>query len=315
MRALVITSPDGPSALSIKEVPDPVPPKGHLLVAVKAVGLNRADLLQTLGLYPAPEGLPQDIPGLEYMGVVEKAGGGFKKGERVMGLTPACAFAEKLAVNPKHVLRVPREVSDTDAAALVEAYTTAWDAVWLQAAIKKGQRLLIHAVGSGVGTAAVQLARAFGVTSVGTSRTQAKLDQAKPDVAILAGDPPAFAEKAGRVDVCLDLVGGPYFGETVEAMAPRGTIMVVGVTGGPSAEVPLRLVLGKRLRIIGTTLRARDDKERTALTAKTTRTLLPLFKRGKLKAVVSRVRPMSEAVQAFEQMAANDTFGKTVLTW
>ncbi len=316
MRALVITSPDGPSALSIKEVPDPVVPKGHLLVAVKAVGLNRADLLQSLGLYPAPEGLPQDIPGLEFMGVVEKAAGGFKKGDRVMGLTPACAFAEKLAANPKHVVRVPREVSDTDAAALVEAYTTAWDAVWLQAGIRSGQRLLIHAVGSGVGTAAVQLARALGVTSVGTSRTQSKLDQSKPDVPVLVnGDPPLFAEKAGPVDVCLDLVGGPYFAETIEAMALRGTIMVVGVTGGPSSEVPLRLVLGKRLRIIGTTLRARDDKERTALTAKFARDLLPLFKKGKLKAVVSQVRPMSEAVQAFEQMASNDTYGKTVLTW
>lgn len=315
MRALVITAPDGPSGLAIRDVPDPVPPKGHLLVSVKAVGLNRADLLQTLGLYPAPAGLPQDIPGLEYMGVVEKAGGGYRKGDRVMGLTPACAFAEKLAANPKHVLRVPKEVSDTDAAALVEAYTTAWDAVWLQAGIKKAQRLLIHAVGSGVGTAAVQLARALGVTSVGTSRTQSKLDQAKPDVPILVADPPLFAEQAGRIDVCLDLVGGPYFGETVEAMAPRGTIMVVGVTGGTRAEVPLRLVLGKRLRIIGTTLRARDDHERTALTARVARELLPLFKKGKLKAVVTQVRPMTEAVQAFEQMAGNDTFGKTVLTW
>jgi NADPH:quinone reductase-like Zn-dependent oxidoreductase len=315
MRALVIGSPDGPSALAINEVPDPVPPRGHLLVGVRAVGLNRADLLQTLGLYPAPEGLPQDIPGLEYMGVVEKASSGFKKGDRVMGLTPACAFAEKLAVNPKHVLRVPKEVSDTDAAALVEAYTTAWDAVWLQAGAKKGQRLLIHAVGSGVGTAAVQLARALGVTSVGTSRTQAKLDRAKPDVPVLVGDPPSFAKEAGPIDVCLDLVGGPYFLETVEAMAPRGTIMVVGVTGGPSAEIPLRAVLGKRLRIIGTTLRARGEQERTALTAKVARTLLPLFKKGTLKAVVSRVRPMTEAVQAFEQMASNETFGKTVLTW
>ncbi|MBL8955468.1 MAG: NAD(P)H-quinone oxidoreductase [Myxococcaceae bacterium] len=315
MRALVITDSDGPSGLSIQEVPDPVPPKGHVLIAVKAVGLNRADLLQSLGLYPAPPGAPRDIPGLEFMGVVEKSGGGIKKGERVMGLVPGGAFAEKLTASPKHLLRVPKTVSDTDAAAIAEAYTTAWDAVWVQAGIKRGQRLLIHAVGSGVGTAAVQLARALGVTSVGTSRTQAKLDQAKPDVAILAGDPPVFAEKSGPIDVCLDLVGGPYFGETVDAMAPRGTIMVVGVTGGPSAEVPLRSVLGKRLRVIGTTLRSRDDRERATITAKFARELLPLFKKGTLKAVVSSVRPMADAVQAFEQMAGNDTFGKTVLTW
>lgn len=315
MRALVIKSFDGPSALAIEEVPEPTPKKGELLIDVKAVGLNRADLLQTLGLYPPPPGHAPERPGLEYMGVVAKAASGFKKGDRVMGLVPAGAFSERICVNARHVLRVPRELSDTEAAALVEAFTTAWDALWLQAGAKKGQRLLIHAVGSGVGTAAVQLAKALGLTSVGTSRTQAKLDKAAPDIPVLVGDPPVFAEKTGACDLCLDLVGGPYFAETVEAMAPRGTIMVVGVTGGPSAEVPLRAVLGKRLRVIGTTLRSRDDKERTALTARFAKQIVPLFKKGKLKAVVSDVKPMTEAVQAFEAMAANETYGKTVLTW
>lgn len=315
MRALVIKDFEGPSCLSIEEVADPAPAKGELLIDVRAVGLNRADLLQTLGLYPPPPGHAPERPGLEYMGVVAKSGNGFKKGDRVMGLVPAGAFAEKLCVNSKHVLRVPKEVSDTDAAAFVEAYTTAWDAVWLQAGAKKGQRLLIHAVGSGVGTAAVQLARALGLKSIGTSRTQAKLDQAAPDVPVLVGEPPAFADLASPIDVCLDLVGGPYFPETVEAMGPRGTIMVVGVTGGPHAEVPLRALLAKRLRVIGTTLRSRDDRERTALTARFAKEIVPLLKKGKLKAVVSQVRPMTQAVQAFEQMAANETYGKTVLTW
>ncbi len=315
MRALVIKTFDGPEGLALEEVPEPAPKKGELLVDVKAVGINRADLLQTLGLYPPPAGHAPERPGLEYMGVVAKAASGFKKGDRVMGLVPGGAFSEKLCVSPRHVLRVPKEVSDTDAAALVEAFTTAWDAVWLQAGAKKGQRLLIHAVGSGVGTAAVQLAKVLGLTSVGTSRTAAKLEKAAPDVPVLVGDPPAFADKTGPCDVCLDLVGGPYFAETVEAMAPRGTIMVVGVTGGPTAEVPLRAVLGKRLRVIGTTLRSRDDKERAALTARFARELVPLFKKRKLKAVVSDVRPMTEAVKAFEAMAANETYGKTVLTW
>src|SRR5690606_6788491 len=138
----------------------------ELLVEVKAVGLNRADLLQSLGLYPPPPGHDASRPGLEYMGVVAKAAPGFKKGDRVMGLVPGGAFSERLCVSARHALRVPKEVSDADAAALVEAFTTAWDAAWLQGGLKKGQRLLIHAVGSGVGTAAVQLARALGVTSV-----------------------------------------------------------------------------------------------------------------------------------------------------
>lgn len=315
MRALVIKEFDGPSALSLEEVAAPTPQKGEVLIRVRAAGLNRADLLQTMGLYPPPPGYAPDRPGLEYFGTVEKTAGGLKAGTRVMGLVPAGAFSELICVDARHVLKVPKEVPDTDAAALVEAFTTAWDAIWLQAGAKKGQRLLIHAVGSGVGTAAVQLARALGLESVGTSRTQSKLDKAAPDVPILVSDPPAFAEKAGKVDLCLDLVGGPYFPETLDAMALRGTIMVVGVTGGPSAEVPLRTVLAKRLRIIGTTLRSRDAKERAALTAQFAKKLLPLFKARKLKAVVSAVRPMTEARAAFEAMASNETYGKTVLTW
>lgn len=316
MRALVITDSEDPAGLSIKEVPDPVPEKGHLLIDVKAAGLNRADLLQTLGLYPAPLGWPADIPGMEYCGVVAKAGSGFKKGDRVMGLVPAAAFAEKLAVSARHVIRVPKELSDTDAAALPEAFITAWDAAWVQAKVQKGQRLLIHAVGSGVGTAAVQLARALGVTSIGTSRTQWKLDRAAPDVPILVSDPPSFAEKTqGPIDVCLDLVGGRYFPETLDAMAQFGTVMVVGLTAGPSAETPLRTILSKRLHVIGTTLRSRGDKERTAMTSRFVKDVVPLFKKGKLKAVVSDVKKMTEAKAAFEAMASNDTYGKTVLTW
>jgi NADPH:quinone reductase-like Zn-dependent oxidoreductase len=187
--------------------------------------------------------------------------------------------------------------------------------VWLQAGAKRGQTLLIHAVGSGVGTAAVQLARALGVKSIGTSRTQAKLDQAAPDVPVLVKDPPAFGDAVRAVDVCLDLVAGTYFAPTLDVMNMRGTVMLVGVTAGPSAEVPLTTILGKRLRIIGTTLRGRDEKERAALFARFGKEIVPLFKRGKLKAIVSGVRPMAEAVQAFEAMAKNETFGKTVLTW
>ncbi|MBK7860709.1 MAG: NAD(P)H-quinone oxidoreductase [Archangiaceae bacterium] len=315
MRALVIAEAEGPSGLQLKEIEAPQPQKGELLVKVKAAGLNRADLLQTLGLYPAPPGYP-DVPGLEFCGEVLSGGPGFKKGERVMGLTPAGAFAEQLAIDCKQVIKVPKSMSDTEAAAVVEAFSTAWDAAWLQAKVKKGQRLLIHAVGSGVGTAAVQLARAFKVVSVGTSRTQKKLDQSGCDEKVLVEEPSSFASRCGApIDVCLDLVGGAYFAETLEAMAPRGTVMVVGLTAGPSAEVPLRTVLSKRLHVIGTTLRSRGPKERAALAQGFTRTLLPLFKQGHLKAEVGVVKPFSEARAAFEAMASNDTYGKTVLTW
>jgi NADPH:quinone reductase len=315
MRALRIVDPTGPSGLNLQDVADPSPAKGQLLVRVSAVGLNRADLLQSMGLYPAPPGVVPDIPGLEYCGVVEKPAGAFKRGDRVMGLVPGGAFAEKLVVDAAHALKVPKQLSDTDAAALVEAYTTAWDALWLQAGAKKGMRLLIHAVGSGVGTAAVQLSRVFGLTSIGTSRTQAKLDEARPDVPLLVGDSPSFADRVGGADLCLDLVGGPYFPETLAAMNTGGTVMLVGLTAGPTADVPLRTLLSKRLRVIGTTLRARDTNERTLLTRRFARQIVPLFAKARLTAVVGAVRPMTDAQQSFEAMARNDTFGKTVLTW
>jgi putative PIG3 family NAD(P)H quinone oxidoreductase len=317
MKAVVIAEPSGASGLRIQDVPDPVPGRGQLLVDVKAVGLNRADLLQSMGLYPPPPGVTE-IMGLEYCGVVAKAAGAFKKGERVMGLVPGGAFAEQVVVEAAHTLKAPKELSDTEAAGVVEAFMTAYDAIWLQAGAKKGQRLLIHAVGSGVGSAAVQLAKAFGLESVGTSRTQSKLDAAVYlglDVPLLVGDPPDFASKAEQPDLCLDLVGGNYFAETISAMAPRGTIMVVGLTAGATADTPLFQILGKRLRIIGTTLRSRADKERTFVTRRFARDVVPLFKKKKLKAVVTQLKPMSEVAKAFEQLANNETFGKTVLTW
>jgi putative PIG3 family NAD(P)H quinone oxidoreductase len=317
MKAVVIAEPSGAPGLRIQDVPDARPGRGQLLVEVKAVGLNRADLLQSMGLYPPPPGVTE-LPGLEYCGVVVKAAGAFRKGDRVMGLVPGGAFAEGLAVDAAHALKVPNELTDVEAAGVVEAFMTAYDAVWLQAGAKKGQRLLIHAVGSGVGSAAVQLAKAFGLRSIGTSRTQSKLDAAVYlglDVPLLVGDPPEFAAKAEAPDVCLDLVGGGYFAETIAAMAPRGTIMLVGLTAGATADTPLFQLLGKRLRVIGTTLRSRADKERTELTRRFARDVVPLFKKKKLKPVVTQTKPMTEVTKAFESMANNETFGKTVLTW
>jgi NADPH2:quinone reductase len=314
MKAVCIVEANGPQGLALKDVPEPSPDKGQLLIDVKAVGLNRADLLQSMGMYGEPTG----TLGMEYSGVVVRAAAGFKKGERVAGLTRTGAWAERLAVPANQVVRVPKRLSDTDAAAVVEAFATAYDAVWLQAKAKKGQTLLIHAVGSGVGTAAVQLARALGLKSVGTSRSQGKLDRAKElglETGLLVTDSIEFGSRAQQPDICLDLVGGAYFPETIAAMAPRGTIMLVGLTAGPSAEVPLFQLLGKRLRVIGTTLRARDDRERAALFKALARDVMPLFTKKKLKAVVSDVKPMAQFKEALEAMGRNETFGKVVLAW
>lgn len=315
MRALTIAEFDGPKSLKLAEVDEPTVGKDEVLVEVHAAGLNRADLLQSLGLYPPPKGYPADRPGLEFMGTVSKTKGTFRRGDRVMGLTVAGAFAERLAVHRKHLLRVPKPLTDNEAAGVPEAFMTGWDAIWLQGGAKPKNRVLIHAVGSGVGTAAVALCRAFGCVSVGTSRTESKLELARPDERIVVSDPPRFADAVRPIDVCLDLVGGSYFSETVEAMASRGTIMVVGLTAGSQVGVSLRTLLAKRLRVIGTTMRARSDTERSSLTAQFSKSVLPLFKSEKLKPVISNVYKMTEARAAFEAMASNQTFGKVILTW
>lgn len=325
MKALRSTANQGPDQLSLDEVPEPEVHSGQALVRVKAVGLNRADLLQTMGLYPAPAGAPQDIPGLELAGeVVQSRSSKVKNGARVMCLTAGGAFAELCAVDARHLMPIPKGLSFEEAAAIPEAFVTAYDAAWLQGALKKGQTLLIHAAGSGVGTAAVQLCKALGVHSVGTARTAAKLERLKPfglDVAVACGEGPKFVAAvreatAGRgADVVLDLVGGEYLPESLAATAQGGTVMLVGLTAGASAEVPLRTILSKRLHLVGTTLRARSADEKAALTARFVKQVLPLFGRGVLKPVVDSVIDAKDIGRGLNQLARNETFGKVVARW
>ena len=310
----------GPSSLIIQEVAAPVPKAGEVRVAVKATALNRADLLQTMGLYPPPEGYPPEIPGMEYAGVIEALGSGvsgWKVGDRVMGLVGGAAWAEQLVTRVRDLLPIPPRLSFAEAAAIPEAFITAFDALTLQGGMRAGQTVLIHAVGSGVGTAAVQWAKLVGAKSVGTSRTASKLERVKPlglDLGLLIdGEAPSFADKV-QADVVLDLVGGNYFPETLEAMAPHGVLILVGLTAGLSAEVPLRTILQKRLRVQGTTMRSRLPDEKAAINEAFARQVLPHFVSGKLKPVVGAKVPFSEIGTALQQLATNETFGKTVVT-
>jgi NADPH:quinone reductase len=326
MQAALSLNAEGPEGLRFTEVASPVPGPDEILVKVHATALNRADLMQTMGFYPAPPGAPPDIPGLEYAGTVAATGSRvrrWKNGDRVMGLVGGGAWAEELVTHEREAIAIPEGLSFSDAAALPEAFSTAFDALVLQAGMTLNSDVLIHAVASGVGTAALQLCQLFGARAIGTGRNDKKLARAASmglTRSVLVKDG-VFSAKvkqltAGRgCDIALDLVGGSWFAETIDAMAPQGTVMLVGLVGGASAEVPLRSLLGKRVRVQGTALRSRNLEEKIVVARAFEQRLVPSFTSGQLKPVVDAVLPMAELVPALQRLASNDSFGKLVLTW
>lgn len=326
MRAVVITRPGGPEVLELCEVAPPVAGEGEILVRVHAAGVNRADVLQREGGYPAPPGVPADIPGLEYAGEVAALGPGvtrWRAGDGVMGLVAGGAYAQFVTTHEATALAIPRDWSFDEAGAVPEVFLTAYDALVRQMRLAAGELVLIQAVGSGVGTAALQIAKAFGATVIGASRSAEKLAQAKRlglDVAIDASRE-SVAEAVRRqtdgagADVVLDLIGGPRWSETLAALALRGRLILVGLTAGRRAEVDLGIILSKRLGIVGTTLRARPLAEKIALAEDFARDILPLFAAGRMRPVVDRVFPMAAAAEAHRRMESDAHFGKLVLNW
>jgi len=325
MRAVFIKEFGGPENLEIRQVADPPRPAvGEVIVDVKSAGLNRADLLQRRGLYPAPKGYSQQIPGMEFSGIVSESGGetdDIKKGDRVFGLIAGGAQAEKVLMNSKHLAKVPEHMDLTEAGGIPEVYITAYDAVFTQAGLRSGETLLVHAAGSGVGLAAIQLAKAAGAKVIGTSRTVSKLERCREfglDEAIDAADG-SFAEKVlgltnrRGADVVLELVGGSYLTEDLKCLAQLGRIMLVGLTGGRNAELDLGAILAKRAKIIGTTLRGRSTEEKTDTTNAFAANVVPLFASGKLSANIDRVFPFEEVSKAHEYLESNKSFGKVVL--
>jgi NADPH2:quinone reductase len=326
VKAVVIARPGGAEVLELRDVPTPRPGVHEILVRVRAAGINRADVLQRIGQYPPPPGATADVPGLEYAGEVTELGvdaSAWKVGDRVMGLVPAGAYAEFIAVNEAVAMKVPAGWTFEAAAAVPEAFITAHDALFGQMGLSTGERVLIHAVGSGVGTAALQLAKAFGARTFGTSRTADKLVRARA----LGLDVPINSEREdvaevvkrgteGRgVDVVLDLVGGPALAASVAALARGGRMIVVGLAGGRSAPLDLGAVLSKRLTIVGTVLRARTLEEKIAVTAGFVREVLPLLEAGMVRPVLERSYPMAEAPEAHRHLESNAVFGKLVLRW
>ena len=319
-RAVFIRGAGGPEVLEIGDLVVRDPGGGELLVAVAAAGLNRADTLQRRGYYPAPKGVEPDVPGLEYAGTVAAVGPGvqrFSVGDRVMGISAGASMATQLVVHERETIPVPDGMSFEDAAAIPEAFLTAWDAI-VSAGTRPGDTLLIHAIGSGVGTAALQLARAMGIGVIGTSRTESKLARC----AELGSFEPLLVTEgtfskavAGRANVILDTVGAAYLVENIKSLAPQGTIITIGLLGGVSGQIPLALLLARRARIMGSVLRSRPLEEKAALAQDFQRRALPWFEDGTIRPVVDDVLAMTEVASAHARMERNQTFGKLVLAW
>ena len=327
MRAIVITSYEGIEGIGLREVGAPkAPTADRVRIRVHAAGLNRADLLQRQGKYPAPSGYPENIPGLEFAGEVEAVGEGvraWKSGDRVFGITAGGAQAELVVVAESNLARIPPELDWIEAAAMPEVFITAHDALFTRAGLQMGERVLIHAAASGVGTAAVQLAHAAGATVYGTSRSARKLELVRGlglDESITVGDSPQkFVERVQEltggdgVDVILDLVGGAYFPANLQALATRGRLVCVGTTAGRKSEIDLGLLLRKRVTIIGTVLRARSIEEKAEATHQFATQVLPLISGRGVRPVIDRVYPATDIRAAHEYLESNRSCGKIVL--
>ncbi len=310
MRAVTIR--DG--ALSVEEHPDPEPGPGEILVAIRAAGLNGADMLQRKGAYPAPPGSPADIPGLELAGEVSARGPGaerFEPGDRVMAVVGGGGQAELAVVHERAAMPVPETLEFPQAGGTPEVFVTAHDALFSQGGLRPGERLLVHGGAGGVGTAAVQLGRAAGALVTATVRNEGLRADVEGLGATAIG-PEEYVE-AGPFDVILELVGAPNMGGNVKALASGGRVVVIGVGAGFKAEVNLVALMGKRGTIRASTLRARPLEEKAAASRLVEKEVLPLFEAGALTVPVAETFPLDEVEAAYERFAKGGKFGKVVL--
>jgi len=322
MKAICYRGAGGLEVIGLEDRPDPVPGPGQIRVRVRAAGLNRADVIQRRGSYPAPPGWPADIPGLEYAGEVESLGADVERwriGDRVMGLVGGGAQAELVVVGADEALPVPSALSDPEAAAVPEAFLTGYDALVHRGRVASGERVLIHAVGSGVGAATTQLARWLGAHPIGTSRTPAKLERAK-ELGLVQGidtSTVGFGSQLSQpVDLIVDCLGAGALSENLAALAPLGRLVLIGtLQGGKAESVDLGRILRMRLTVVGTVMRSRPPSERVRLVEDFERRVLAAIGRGELRPSLGATHPVAEVARAHQAMEANEVFGKIVLTW
>lgn len=325
MKAVVITGVGGLDVFEVRDVPVPAPQGNQVRVRVRACGANRAEILQAAGKYPAPADAPRDIPGLEFAGEVESLGpcvaDSIGIGDRVFGLVGGGAMAEFAIVHERLLAKIPENLDFIEAAAIPEAFITALDALETQATLKPGGSVLIHAVGGGVGTAAVQIARAMGCRVFGTSRTARKLERAKTlgleiGIDLSREDFVEVVQRETRkqgIHALIDSLGGPWMMSNLRALAPQGTLVALGLLAGSRADLDLSLVLTKRLKIVGTTLRSRPLEEKIVATRQFADAVLPWLARGLVKPTLDSVFDLDEVRAAQARLVSNLGFGKVVL--
>ena len=323
MRAVIITRPGGPEVLAIQDVALPEPIGDQVRVRVRAAGLNRADLVQRAGYYPAPPGSPANIPGLEFAGEVDAVGPlvqTWKPGQRVMGIAGGGGQAEYILSHEGLLVEIPDNLDFIQAAAVPEVFMTAHDALFTQGGLQMGEHVLIHAIGSGVGTAAIQLAHASGATVFGTSRTSQKLEQARAlglDIALADQNFAAQVKQHTNgkgVDVVLDFVGAAYMEQNLESLTTWGRLILLATMGGAHANINLSLLMSKRIQIRGSTLRSRTLEEKLAVTRRFAKHVVPLLANKRIQPIIAEVYPLHEIAKAHVAMAENRNFGKLVLS-
>ena len=310
MRAATIR--DG--GITVQEHPDPAPQAGEVLVRVRAAGLNGADMLQLKGGYPAPPGAPPDIPGLELAGEVVATGDGaerFEPGDRVMAVVAGGGQAELAVVHERAAMPVPDELDWTAAGGVPEVFTTAHDALFTQAGLTVGERLLVHGAAGGVGTAAVQLGTMAGARVSATVRNEAARERIAA-LGVLALEPEGF-EESGPFDVILELVGAPNMPGNLKALAVQGRICVIGVGAGAKMELNLVALMGKRARIHGSVLRSRSLEDKAMAARRVEREVLPGFASGDLSVPVAATFPLDAVDEAYARFQAGGKLGKIVL--
>jgi putative PIG3 family NAD(P)H quinone oxidoreductase len=311
MRAVTIRE----ESLYIEEHDDPEPGKDEILVRVRAAGLNGADMLQRRGRYPAPPGAPQDIPGLELAGEVAALGPGatrFAEGDRVMAVVAGGGQAELAVVHERAAMPVPDALDWPQAGGFPEVFTTAHDALFTQAGLTAGERLLVHGGAGGVGTAAIQLGRATGARVTVTVRRE-ELRGEVEKLGATAIDPEGF-EEHGPFDVVLELVGAPNLPGNVNALETGGRIVIIGIGAGAKSEINLGLLMYKRATLRGSTLRARPLEQKADAARRVERTVLPLVDSGAVRVPIADTFPLTAAEKAYERFSAGGKLGKVVLT-
>ena len=323
MRAVVLRSHGGPEVLEIQDVEAPVPGNDDISVDVVATALNRADLLQRMGLYPNPFPDDKEIPGLEFSGTVRSVGAHvrrWKVGDPVMGIVSGGGYAQQLVLPERQAMRIPTGISVADAAAIPEVFITAWDALVVQGVLTSGRWALVHAGGSGVGTAAIQICKAIGAR-IAVTCSAGKVAACRAlgaDVVVDYGSQDFVAEVASAtagvgVDVVLDVIGGDYLERNIAALATKGRIIQVGVMAGKPVLFNVGALLGKRASIIGTVLRARPVEEKISISQRFASEVLPLFDAGVLQPVIDRRYQLDDIAAAHEYMASNGNTGKIVI--